>query len=470
MKLIPLAFVIGAAVGLSACQGLDHTQNAISTTKSPSTQAKRHDIYTQTLKNGLKVIIKQDSRAPIVMTQVWYDVGSSDEPVGKGGISHFLEHMMFKDAKGVSHDDYQRLISHFGGELNAFTSDEFTAYYESLPANQFPLALQIEANRMKNLILTAEEVATEKQVIKEERRLTTDDKPTAKAHEEFLAIALPNSPKGLPIIGSMPEIEAITVTDLQNWYNQWYAPNNATLVLVGDIDPKTALPWIEKYFGTLKPSSLPKRTPLSQPSHRGYTQANSYQNVKVPSLIMGFNVPTLGSHTIKNHTKEAHALSLLSDIADGGLSARFERHLIRKLQILNSVSIRYNMLSKSDDLFTIIATPREGVSLADAEAAILAELNAITNDQITDDELARSRAGLLSSLVFANDSIAKQASNLGALSVLGLPLDTLDTLPKALDKVSKSDIQAVGKKYLTKDNLTTVYVLPKNTQSPSNTH
>ena len=185
---------------------------------------------------------------------------------------------------------------------------------------------------------------------------------------------------------------------------------------------------------------------------------------------MGFNVPTLGSRTIKNHTKEAHALSLLSDIADGGLSARFERHLIRKLQILNSVSIRYNMLSKSDDLFTIIATPREGVSLADAEAAILAELNAITNDQITDDELTRSRAGLLSSLVFANDSIAKQASNLGALSVLGLPLDTLDTLPKALDKVSKSDIQAVGKKYLTKDNLTTVYVLPKNTQSPSDTH
>ncbi|WP_114800524.1 pitrilysin family protein [Moraxella canis] len=463
MKLIPLAFAISAAVGLSACQSLTPTQDAASTTKPTSTQAKQHDIYTHTLDNGLKVIIKQDSRAPIVMTQIWYDVGSSDEPVGKGGISHFLEHMMFKDAKGISHDDYQRLISHFGGQTNAFTSDEFTAYYESLPANQFPLALQIEANRMNHLILTADEVATEKQVIKEERRLRTDDNPIAKAYEEFLAIAMPDSPMGRPVIGSMADIEGIDLQDLQNWYGKWYRPNNATLVLVGDITPDVAMPWIEKYFKDLTPSSLPKRANLNQPSHRGYTQAQSHQNVQVPSLIMGFNVPTLGSQNSQS-TSEAHALSLLSDLADGGLSARFERQLIRNLQVLSSVSIHYDMLSKGDGLFTIIATPRDGVSLQDAEAAILAELNAITEGQITDDELSRSRAGLLSSLVFTNDSIANQAISLGLLSTLGLPLETLNTLPQALDKISKSDIQAVGKKYITKDNLTTVYVLPNHTQ------
>lgn len=464
MKLHHLALSILTAVSVCACQSVPSSSpkasfSAQQSTSSTSTHLSQK-LYTHTLANGLNVIIKKDARAPIVMTQIWYDVGSMDEPRGKGGMSHFLEHMMFKDAKGISSDDYQRLISHFGGNTNAFTSSEYTAYYESLPANQYPLALQIEANRMANLILKDSEVTTEKEVIKEERRLRTDDNPLAKAYEEFLAAALPESPLGRPVIGSMVDIDGLSLADLQAWYHKWYAPNNATLVMVGDIDADEAMVWVEKYFGHLKASALPDRPRPSQATHRGYQQLDSHQTVQVPSLIMGFNVPTLGS----GRTQEAHALSLLADIADGGLSARFERRLIRQMQLLNSVSVSYDMLSKGDGLFVINATPRDGVSLAEAEAGILAVLAEIYEGQITDQELARSRTGLVSSLTFAADSIDNQAITLGSLASLGLPLDTLDRLPQALDAIKKSDIQAAGKAYLTKDNLTTMHVLPKAAQ------
>ncbi len=461
MKFAKLSLIIASILSISACQSIKATPNLPSqtTAKTPtSTTNEASDVFSTTLDNGLRVIIKKDTRAPIVMTQIWYDVGSSDEPVGKGGISHFLEHMMFKDAKGISHDDYQRLISHFGGTTNAFTSNDYTAYYESLPANQFPLALQIEANRMANLILKDSEVATEKEVIKEERRLRTDDNPLAKAYEEFLKAAIPDAPQGRPIIGSMADIDGITTSDLQAWYHKWYAPNNAVLVLVGDIEPAAAMPWVHKYFDKLTPSALPQRVSLTQPSHRGYTQTTSHQSVQVPSLIMGFNVPTLGSG---KSAQDAYALSLFSDVADGGLSARFESNLIRKKNLLNSVGINYSMLGKGDELFVITATPKDGVSLQDAEQAILDEITAIHQGQISDSELARGQVNLLSGLIFGNDSIANQAITLGSLASQNLPIDTLDTLPAKLATISKDDIKRVGKHYLTKDNLTTMYVLPQ---------
>ncbi|VEG13497.1 M16 family metallopeptidase [Moraxella cuniculi] len=447
-------------LALTACQALPTTSQPAKT--SPNLQATQATAdttapYLTKLDNGLTVIIKQDTRAPIVMTQIWYNVGSADEPLGKGGISHYLEHLMFKDSVGVSGNDYQRLMSHFGSQNNAFTTDEHTVYYESLPANQFPLALQIEANRMKNLLLKTDEVATERQIIKEERRLRTEDNPLAKAYEEFLQQAMPNSPKGRPIIGSMADLDNITLDDLQQWYRTWYAPNNAVLVLVGDISPEAAMPWVKKYFAPLPALPLPQRVNLDETSHRGYKELQSTQNVEVPSLLLGFNVPALGSKM----GNEAYALSLLSDIADGGLSARFEQNLVRKSQKLNSVSVSYDMLAKGDTVFSIFATPRANVSLQEAQEAILSELWQIYQNPIKEEELARSRASLLSSLVFANDSIDNQANTLGLLASMGLPLDTLQTLPNKLDTISQDDIKNVGKKYLNKDNLTSVHIIPK---------
>lgn len=468
------SFLLTTLIGLSACQGTPNPNRQIIVAGVPTSVSNNHQhvnfnknnqgIYDYRLANGLRVIIKEDKRAPLVVTQIWYNVGSNDEPIGKGGLSHFLEHMMFKDAQGLSSQEYTRLLGHLGGSTNAFTSYDYTAYYEVLPANQYPVALQIEANRMKNLIFKQNELDTEKEVVKEERRLRTENNPIAQAYEIFIQKALPNSPNGLPIIGSMADIEGLNLDDLQTWYQHYYAPNNATLVLVGDIDSNVAQVWINKYFTPLSPTTLPKRPQLHQTSHRGYQKFATHQTVKNPTLLMAFNVPSLTS----TQAKEAYALLLLSDIADGGRSARFEKNLIRTQGVLDEVAISYNMLSKGDTLFTIMATPRAGVSLEQAETAIMAELNKILTEEINDLELARGQANLVSGLVFEKDSLSNQAIELGMLATLNLPLDTNTNLPKTLKKISQEDIHQTGKKFIHQDNLTTMYIypMPENNQQP----
>ncbi len=486
MKKTYLAIALALSMVLSACQTTSQTattnptldatnstptlDSTVSATTSHGTSVSEpvgeillnsdqsNYLYQTTLANGLKVIIKPDHRAPIVMTQIWYDVGSSDEPMGKGGLSHFLEHLMFKDTPLISGDDYHRLIAHFGGDKNAFTSYDYTAYFESLPANQYPIALQIEANRMKNILFKPEEIITEKKVVQEERRLRTDDDPTDLAYEVFRQAVLPHSPKARPVIGAMSDIEGLSFDDLHQWYQTWYSPNNATLVLVGDIDPTEAMVWVRRYFDDIPASTLPARQDLSQNTHRGYHHSYTEQAVQVPMIIMGFNTPS-----ISTNAKDAYALSLLNDIADGGLSARFESNLIRKKQLFDSIGSDFEFIQKGDGVLMIIATPKAGVKLQDAEQAILAQLDEIITGEIGDDELKRGQTNLASSLIFANDSIAEQAQTLGMLSSLNLPLDTLDNLPKTLATVSKDDIKQVGQKYLSKDNLTTVYVIPKGT-------
>ncbi|MDO4250327.1 MAG: pitrilysin family protein, partial [Moraxella sp.] len=269
-----------------------------------------------------------------------------------------------------------------------------------------------------------------------------------------------NSPKGRPIIGAMSDIESLNESDLSAWYQRYYNPNNATLVLVGDVEPTEAMVWVRRYFDSLTSSSKAIAQPnLTQASHRGYHQFNSPQFVPTPQLSMAFNTPSLTSQT---GATDAYALALLSDIADGGLSARFEKQLIREQGVLSSVGLSYSPFDKGDTLFTIHATPKEGVDLATAENAILAVLANINAQNIDDNELLRGQNNLVSSLVFDNDSMENQAVMLGMLATMGLPIDSMDkdVLPKKFAQVTKTDIEKVGKKYLTRDNLTTQYILP----------
>lgn len=463
---LALSFMLFGCQALSA-PNLPLTTNAHSSNHHSSNNAtalshttqSTNGLYRETLSNGLTVIIKEDKRTPIVMTQIWYNVGSNDEQVGSGGLSHFLEHLMFKDNTLITSDEYHRLISHFGGQNNAFTAYDYTVYYESLPANQYPIALQIEAARMNGLLLNDDEIATEKQVVQEERRLRVDDDPFTKAYEFFNEKALPDSPKSRPIIGSMKDINALNGDALKNWYDTWYHPNNATLVLVGDVNANDAMAWVKKYFNAIPSKALPKRANLSQPSHRGYQKHHTHQDIQVPKLIMGFNVPTLVS---ANKKQEAYALSMIADIADGGLSARFEQQLVRNKRLVDSIYIHYSMLGKGDDVFTVVATPKDGVGLDDVEQAILDELRLIGTGTIDDDEIIRGQNNLVASLIFANDSLTAQAQTLGMLASLALPLDTLEQLPKQLALLDKNTIQQTARHYLNKDNLTTVYVLPSN--------
>ncbi|MBP2280826.1 zinc protease [Psychrobacter sp. PL19] len=416
----------------------------------------RHEFQ---LDNGLKIIVKEDHRAPVVMTQIWYRVGSTDEPLDKGGISHLLEHMMFKGTSNVSSDDYERLIAKFGGVNNAFTSYDYTGYYELFPANRLPLALELEADRMTNLIFDEAAFAKEHQVVMEERRQRTDDNPLAKAYESFRLLALPDSPKGESVIGPMAELKSIELSELKDWYKTWYAPNNATLVIVGDVEPQEVLAQVKRYFGKLPTSKLPKRPAVSQPGFRGYKQVNSEQAVQVPVLLMGYNVPSLLTAGAEGE-KQAYALSLAQDVLDGGLSARLESRLIRERGLLTTVGTSYNLLDRGDGLFLVQATPREGVSLEQVQQAIMTEIDKLGTDPIQADEISRAKTNTVTGLIYAQDSMEGQARMIGSLQSIGLDDRLLATLPTKLDGITVADIQAASKKYLIKDNLTVMHIIP----------
>lgn len=473
-------FSIFTVLLLSACQyaPVASPQKAVQvTTKKENTEAKvladevvsadmdlsgRHEYV---LDNGLKVVIKEDHRAPVVVTQIWYRVGSSDEPEDKGGISHLLEHMMFKGTKKVSSDDFERMIAKFGGHNNAFTSYDYTGYYEVFPANYWTLALELEADRMKNLQFDENDFVKEHQVVMEERRQRTDDNPLAVAVEQFNLLAMPDSPKGESVIGPMKEIESIKLDELKHWYETWYAPNNATLVIVGDVNAKQAIKEVKKYFGNIEPVKLPKRPSVKQAGFRGYQQTVSRQAVQVPVLLMAYNVPTLTVQDSKKdsqaHAHDAYSLALLADVLDGGLSSRLESRLVREKGILSSVSSGYNLFDRGDGLFVIQAAPRDGVSLSQAQAAILHEIEALKNDPILPKEIERSKTNTITGLVYSQDSMAGQAQMIGSLQSIGLDDRMVAKLPAQFDKVSVKDIKDVAKKYLVKNNLTVMYVEPK---------
>ena len=441
--------------------GQNQTTNDSQSSSLSMDMSGRHEYQ---LENGLKIVIKEDHRAPVVMSQIWYRVGSTDEPINKGGISHLLEHMMFKGTTDVSSDDYERLIAKFGGVNNAFTSYDYTGYYELFPANRFPLALELEADRMKNLLFNEKEFVKEHQVVMEERRQRTDDNPLAKAYESFRLLALPDSPKGESVIGPMSELESITLPELKDWYQKWYAPNNATLVIVGDVDPQDVLAQAKRYFGELTPSALPKRPTVSQKGFRGYQKIDSEQAVQVPVLLMGYNVPSLVTAD-KNNEKQAYALSLAQDVLDGGLSARLESRLIREQGLLTTVGTSYDLLDRGDGLFLIQATPREGVSLEQAQQAIMTEIEKLKTDPIAADEISRAKTNTVTGLVYAQDSMEGQARMIGSLQSIGLDDRLLAELPAKLDGISIADIQTASKKYLVKDNLTVMHVIPPKDQA-----
>lgn len=474
------------ATALTACNSLPHAADASSTQSSVSQTTSKNaskDKETQfpadasrneyQLDNGLKVIIKEDHRAPVAMTQLWYGVGSTDEPEDKGGISHLLEHMMFKGTEKVSGADFDRLIAKFGGDHNAFTSYDYTGYYEMFPVNRLELALELEADRMTNLRFDSDEFVQEfeqeRNVVMEERRQRTDDNPLARAFEKFRKLALPDSPKGESVIGPMQEIANTDIKDLEKWYKTWYAPNNATLVIVGDVDPQQTLKKVEKYFGALPSKQIPERPSVLQKGWRGYQQQTLQETVNVPTLIMAFNVPTLHSAlTTDLPAKEVYDLLMMQFIMDGGYAARLEKHLVREQGLLASVVSYYDLYERGDGLFMIQATPREGVTLAQAQKAIIEQVDRFKTEAISDKELERARNNAVKGFVFAQDSMAGQAYMIGNLQSRGLDDRLIHTLPKELAGISSKDINEAANKYLVKDNLTVMHVEPVTDPSTAN--
>lgn len=423
--------------------------------------------YEETLFNGLKVIIREDHRAPVAMTQIWYKVGSNDETGDELGLSHALEHMMFKGTSKVPGEELSRITSKFGGSTNAFTSNNYTGYYELFPAQYVPLALELEADRMHNLQLRQQDFEPEMRVIMEERRQRTDDNPKALAYERFRWLAYPTSPQRQPTIGHMKNLEALKLDSLKQWYQKWYTPNNATLIIVGDVDPQKTMNQVRRYFGDIAKRATPVRADVTEFQNIGERQMDLSLPVQVPALYLAWNVDSL--KTAKN-PDSAYALALLASILDGGLSARLETKLVREQRILASVSSSYDLYNRGSSLFTITAIPEQGITLEQARTALLNEVEKLKTDPIVVEELARIKTAYLADLIYSQDSIAGQAQLIGMLESADLSYTLAEQTPEKLDQLSIPFLQSVAKQYFIKDNLTTLYLRtppPVATDTPS---
>jgi zinc protease len=410
------------------------------------------------LKNGLKIVVKEDHRSPVAVSQVWYKVGSSYEPGGITGISHMLEHMMFKGTDKHPAGEFSKIISENGGEENAFTGQDYTAYFQTMEASRLAVSFELEADRMRNLHLLADELKKELQVVTEERRMRTDDNPQAKMQEHFMSIAYSNSPYKHPIIGWPADIASYTVDDLQAWYQRWYAPNNATLVVVGDVDTQAVFALAEKYFGDLKPSEIKGLKPQTEIDQIGVREITVKVPAKLPSLIMGYKVPVL--KTVEQEW-EAYALEVLAGVLDGGSSARLTSGLVRGKQIAVSAAAGYSLTTRLADLFELEATPAEGKTVAELETALKDEIAKLQAELISSEELQRIKAQVLASAVYERDSNFYQAMQLGMLETVGLGWQKADEYVNKVNQVTAEQVRDVARKYLIEDHLSIAYLDPQ---------
>ena len=407
-----------------------------------------------TLANGLRVIVQEDHRAPVVLTQVWYRVGSADEPPGLTGLSHALEHMMFKGTAKVPAGEFSRLVAYAGGDDNAYTNDNFTVYFQKHLADRLPLALELEADRMMGLTLDADEFAREIKVVMEERRLRTDDNPQALAMERFQALALLTSSERNPTIGWMRDLEKLTVEDARAWYQRWYVPANATLIVVGDVKLAQVRELVDRYFAPLPSVNAPRRALIRELEEPGERSLNMTLPGQVPSLYLSFNLPSLASARDAN---DAYALQLLAGVLDGGISARLERDVVRTNQAA-AIRSGYDLLARGDTQLMITAVPAAGQSLTALREAILKSVYALRDDTVSADELAKVLANVRAQAVYARDELDDRAEKLGRLDAHGLPINWEDELPNKLQAITPKMIRDVAKRYLQPERLATLYL------------
>jgi zinc protease len=409
------------------------------------------------LDNGMKVIVKQDRRAPIVVSQVWYKVGSSYEYGGLTGISHVLEHMMFKGTEKHPPGEFSRIIAANGGDENAFTGRDYTAYFQTLAKDRLPVALELEADRMRNLLLLEAEFEKEVEVVKEERRMRTEDNPNSLTYEQFNAVAYEASPYRIPVIGWMSDLDALQVQDLQTWYRKWYAPNNATLVVVGDVDPQEVVKLAQRYFGPLQPEQVAQPKPRKEPAQRGMKRVRVKAPARQPYLIMGYKTPVIGESEID---WEPYALELLAYVLDGGDSARLARNLIRGSQVAADADASYSAFSRLPGMLLLDAIPTPGKSIEQLEQALKEQLLNLQQELVSQEELERVRNQIIASKVYEKDSVFYQAMLIGQLETVGLDWRLADEYVDHLKRVTPEQIQQVAKKYLVDDRLSVAILEP----------
>jgi zinc protease len=415
------------------------------------------NVRETTLPNGLRVIVKEDHRSPVVVSQIWYRVGSIDEPEGQTGISHVLEHMMFKGTNRLKPNEFSRLIAEHGGRENAFTSRDYTAYFQQLEKSRLPISFELESDRMRNLRLDAAEFAKEIQVVMEERRLRTDDQPEALLGEKFMATAYRVHSYRNPVIGWMGDLEAMKVEHLQRWYERFYSPANAILVVVGDVKPGEVFRLARQYYGEVPARAVDGVSAPAEPAQTEERRARVSAPAELPQIVLGYHAPSLNS---KVDPWEVYALYVAGGVLDGGNSARFSRELVRGSRVASQVDVDYSPIARADALFTLEATPSAGHTIGELEQALRAQLVRLRDERVTEDELNRVKAQVVAGDVYTRDSMFYQAMQLGRYAAAGLDWRLADEFVKRIQSVTAEQVQAVAKKYFVDTNLTVAQLDP----------
>jgi zinc protease len=419
---------------------------------STSTFGQPMNVTEKVLPNGLKVLLKEEHKAPIVTFQIWYKVGSRNECLGKTGLSHMLEHMMFKGTKKYGPKTFSQTVQRNGGNDNAFTSHDYTAYFENFAADRIAISLDLESDRMQNLLLDPKEFLSERDVVKEERRMRTEDDPVNAMVEQMMSVAFSAHPYQWPVIGWMDDISSFTRDDLVRHYRTYYEPNNATIVVAGDFDTKKVLGQIEQAFGKIPAGPAVPRVTAVEPKHAGERRVIVKRKAELPAVFAGYAAPTVKD-------KDSYALEVLQNILSSGKSSRLYRSLVYDKQIALYAGGDYDNVSSDPNLFYVYAGVMPGKSTEEVEKSLYAELDRFKSEPVSDDELQKAKNQVQASFIMSQDSVFYQAMLLGQFeSVASWRL--LENYVDNIRAVTKEDVMRVAKEYFSGDNRTVGILVP----------
>ncbi len=425
---------------------------------STATPGSADEVVTRELANGLRVMVKTDRRAPVVVSMVWYRIGSIDEQNGATGVAHVLEHMMFKGTRNVPAGEFSRLIAAAGGRDNAFTGRDYTSYFQTLHKSQLPLSFRLEADRMANLVLSPDEFAKEIKVVMEERRWRTDDRPQSVVHERLMATALTAHPHRNPVIGWMSDLENLTLEDTRRFYDLWYAPNNATVVVVGDVQPEEVFALAERHFGPIPRKVLPQRKPQDEPPQLGIKRMTVKVPAELPQVLMAYRVPRMER---PSEEWEPYALDMLESVLSGNAAARLPQRLVKADRLAASAGASYEGVGRGPGFFYLSGAPVGGRTAADMEQGLRREVQRVIDEGVTDEELNRVKAQAIASKVYQRDSMFYQAYQIGWMETIGFSHRDLDVFIEKLQQVTSDQVREVARKYLVDDVLTVAYLDPQ---------
>ncbi len=412
---------------------------------SGNAEAGVFDPESFTLDNGLQVVVVNNPRAPIVTHMIWYKVGAADEPPGKSGVAHFLEHLMFKGTETLEPGEFSEIIARNGGQENAFTSWDYTGYFQTVAADRLEIMMKNEADRMVNLRLSDDVVLPELQVVLEERRSRVDNNPGGQLGEMARATLFLNHPYGTPIIGWPQEVSALTTEDALAFYRDWYRPNNAVVLVAGDVTVEDVRPMAERTYGLLEAGPVPERRRLSEPPQTAPRRVIlESERVRQPSLGIDYLAP---SHNTEG-SEHSYALQVLSELLGGAGSARLYRSLVVDQGLAASAGSYYDSSAYDRSVFGLYASPRQGIELEELERALRAEVATLLSEGVTAEEVANAKQRLVAAAVYARDNLSTAPRVLGEALAVGLTIEDVEAWPERIEAVTLEQVEAAARAVL----------------------